>query len=198
MSRRADSCVLKSADLRELKGKVRKLFGEWGSQEEYRKRFRSQGFSLRAQMMPFLSERRIHLRYPAQKIVSYCYKNKRYLTLTQNVGLGGMMIKTHYRLFEGEHLNFDIVLGTNSIGLKGRTIYSRSLPGGQMVSGVQFLELSKQHRNMLRGYLATIERWPRDTRINRMVVAESILQPLDRDQSEFPSWGELEKGEGNS
>lgn len=112
------------------------------------------------------------------------------------------MIKTPYRLFEGEHLDFDIVLGTNSIGLKGRTIYSRSFPGGQMVSGIQFLELSKQHRNMLRGYLATLERWPRDTRVNRMVGAESILQALDRNTGKFPSSGnlflELEKDEGNS
>lgn len=56
--------MLKSADLRELKGKVRKLFGEWGSQEEYRKRFRSQGsfasgpndaFSVREKNLPKVS-----------------------------------------------------------------------------------------------------------------------------------------------
>jgi len=43
---------------------------------------------------------------------------------------------------------------------------------------------------------------PRDTRVNRMVVAESILQALDRNHGEFPSSGnlflEIQKDEGNS
>jgi hypothetical protein len=111
--------------------------------------------------MAFLPERRIHPRYPVQKILSYCHNDKRYLTLTLNLGLGGMMIKNHYRLPEGDHLDLDLVLGSTSIGLKGRTVYSDLLPGGQMVSGVQFTEISGQDRSMLGGYLATLEQWPR-------------------------------------
>jgi len=107
--------------------------------------------------MPFLSERRIHPRYAVQKIISYRYKRKRYLTLTLNVGLGGVKIKTHCRVPGGKHLDLDLVLGSTSIGLKGRTVYSDLLPGGQMVSGVQFTEMSGQDRSMLRGYLSTLE-----------------------------------------
>jgi len=107
--------------------------------------------------MPFLSERRIHPRYAVQKIISYRYKRKRYLTLTLNVGLGGVKIKTHCRVPGGKHLDLDLVLGSTSIGLKGRTVYSDLLPGGQMVSGVQFTEMSGQGQSMLRGYLSTLE-----------------------------------------
>jgi hypothetical protein len=108
--------------------------------------------------MPFLSERRIHPRYAVQKIVSYRYKHKKYLTLTLNVGLGGIQIKTHCGLPEGEHLDLEFVLGSTSIRLKGRTVYSESLPGGQRVSGVQFTGMSYQGHSMLRGYLSILEK----------------------------------------
>ncbi len=43
---------------------------------------------------------------------------------------------------------------------------------------------------------------PRDTTVNRMIVAESILDTLDRNGGEFPQSGnlflELERDEGNS
>jgi hypothetical protein len=43
---------------------------------------------------------------------------------------------------------------------------------------------------------------PRDTKVNRMIVAESVLYPLDRNGGEFPPSGnlflELERDEDSS
>ena len=111
--------------------------------------------------MLLLPLRRSHQRYPTNRIVSYCHKGKRFLTLTLNLGLGGMKIKTHYRLPEGELLDFNLVLGDVSIGLKGRTVYSDFLPGKQRVSGIQFVEVSERSRSTLHNYLAALEEWPK-------------------------------------
>lgn len=111
--------------------------------------------------MLLLPLRRSHQRYPTNRIVSYCHKGKRFLTLTLNLGLGGMKIKTHYRLPEDELLDFNLVLGDVSIGLKGRTVYSDFLSGKQRVSGIQFVELSEQSRSTLHNYLAALEEWPK-------------------------------------
>jgi len=111
--------------------------------------------------MLLLPLRRSHQRYSLQNITSYCHRDKQFLTLTLNLGMGGMKIKTHYHLPEDELLVFTLVLGDTSIGLKGRTIYSHALPGRQKVSGIEFMDLSAQDRNILRDYLITLEPWPK-------------------------------------
>lgn len=111
--------------------------------------------------MHLLPLRRSHLRYPANKVISYSHRDKRLLTVTLNLGLGGMKIKTHYHLSPGELLDFTLVLGDASIGLKGRTVYSHALPNKQKASGIEFIDLSEQDWRMLRDYLITLERWPK-------------------------------------
>ena len=111
--------------------------------------------------MLLLPLRRSHARYSLKKIVSYCYEEKRFLTFTLNLGLGGMKIKTHYNLPEGEISDFTLVLGDTSIGLKGRTVYSHALPGKQIVSGIEFMDLSERDRNTLRDHLATLGQLPK-------------------------------------
>ncbi len=111
--------------------------------------------------MLLLPLRRSHLRYPANKVIAYSHRDKRLLTVTLNLGLGGMRIKTPYHLPEGELLDFTFVLGEASIRLKGRTIYSHALPGRQKVSGIEFMHLSEQDRTILRDYLITLEPWPK-------------------------------------
>ena len=96
--------------------------------------------------------------------------------------MGGMKIKTHYRLSKNERLNFKMILGENSIYPKGRVVYSKapplasstlragalveryilagfrkSLPKKLDVSGIQFLEVSGQDSTLLQQYLSALE-----------------------------------------
>lgn len=107
--------------------------------------------------MLFSYMRRGYPRYPVQRIASYHYGGRRFLTLTLDLGLGGMKIKTNYHLPEGEHLDFKLVLGDRSIWVKGRIAYSGFFTDKQSVSGVQFVELSSQADTILRDYIANSE-----------------------------------------
>lgn len=109
--------------------------------------------------MVLLPLRRSHPRYPVQKIASYHYGGKSLLTLTLDLGLGGMKIKTHQHLCEDERLIFKLVLGRDSIQLKGRIVYSLLLPDKQSVSGVQFLDVSEANRSLLEDCLTNLNAW---------------------------------------
>jgi len=100
-------------------------------------------------------------RYGVHKIVTYAYAAEKLLTLTLDLGLGGMKIRTHHAIPKNEQLNFNLVLGENSIRLKGRIAYSRTLPDKESVSGVQFTTLSAEDSTLLQKYLATVEAWLR-------------------------------------
>jgi len=103
--------------------------------------------------------RRSHSRYPVQKIASYDYDGKSFLTLTLDLGLGGMKIKTHEHLSEGRHMNCRLVLGQSSILLKGRIVYSQFVPDEQSVSGIQFVEVTDRDQNFLQEYLTRLDQW---------------------------------------
>jgi hypothetical protein len=47
-----------------------------------------------------------------------------------------MRIRTHWPLPEEGSLNFKLVLGANSIWLKGKVVYNAILPGKKSVSGI--------------------------------------------------------------
>lgn len=127
--------------------------------------------------MTFPPQRRNHPRYPVRKIASYRYGDKQFLTLTLDLGLGGMKINTCFFLPEEENLNFKLVLGTNSTWLKGRIAYSRFDSDNQSVSGIQFIELSRQDHILLRDYLATLEESPKGRGI--IFADEGETAPLD-------------------
>jgi hypothetical protein len=79
------------------------------------------------------------------------------LTLTLDLGLGGMKIKTHHQyLPENECMDFTLVLGHKSIWPKGRIAYSRLLPDNQCVSGIEFMALSPDDYALLQRCLATL------------------------------------------
>ena len=54
------------------------------------------------------NRRRSDRRYSVPKIASYRYEGKSFLTLTMDLGLGGMKIKTPRELAEGEQLDFKL------------------------------------------------------------------------------------------
>lgn len=116
--------------------------------------------------MFLLPLRRKHHRHSIQKIAAYSYMGKHFLTLTLDLGLGGMKIKTQDPLPAGERLDVKLALGDISVGLKGRTIYSHSLPDNQIVAGIHFLELSEQDMTLLHDFLKTLERWPKKPVLN--------------------------------
>jgi hypothetical protein len=105
-------------------------------------------------------QRRHYPRYGLQKIVSDKRREKHFLTLTLDLAMGGMKIKTHHSLPEDERLSFKLIVGDNSIWLRGRIAYSGMLPGKQRVSGIQFIDLSTEDYALLQRYLTTMEEWP--------------------------------------
>ncbi len=106
-------------------------------------------------MLPL--SRRIHPRYSVCKIVSYHNRDSSVLTHTLDLGLGGMKIKTQFPLPKDKSLRFKLVLGANSMWLRGRVVYSRLIPDQQVVAGIQFMELSDRNHHSLKNYLATLQ-----------------------------------------
>ncbi|MBW2122465.1 MAG: PilZ domain-containing protein [Deltaproteobacteria bacterium] len=102
--------------------------------------------------------RRSHPRYPVQKIASYDYEGRSFLTFTLDLGLGGMKIKTHRYIREDERLSFRLVLDRGLVCLKGRIAYSLLLPEYRNVSGIQFLQVSKKDLGLLAFYLDALDR----------------------------------------
>lgn len=102
-------------------------------------------------------ERRSYSRYRVHKVVSYTHGQKQLLTLTLDLALGGMKIKTHEKLPKNECLNFKMVLGKDSISSEGRVVYSRNLSGGQRVSGIQFHKLTRRDSALLHAYLSALQ-----------------------------------------
>jgi len=109
---------------------------------------------------PFPGRRR-HPRYTIRRITSYSYVDKRFLTLTLDLGLGGMKIKSHCYLPNDEHLNFKLILKDNPIWPKGRVAYNGFLPNEESVLGIQFMDLSDQDSLSLQNHLVTLEGLPK-------------------------------------
>jgi hypothetical protein len=101
--------------------------------------------------------RRNHPRYSIQNIASYRYEDKNFLTLTLDLSLGGMKIRTCHPLSQDEELGFKLVLNRNPISLKGRIVYSQFLPDKQGVSGIEFIEISDRDRTALKSFLDSID-----------------------------------------
>ena len=103
--------------------------------------------------------RRVYPRYPVHEIVSYHYEDRSVLTLTLDLGLGGMKIKTHDSLPKDESLKVKLVLGLNSIWLEGSVVYSQLTPDLEVVSGIRFIKVSKADHVSLQNYLADLEEY---------------------------------------
>ena len=100
------------------------------------------------------------MRYSVSKITSYSYGGKEYLTLTLDLGPGGMKIKAHDSLPVGECLDFKLVLGDRFVWLRGRIAYIGLSSWEERVSGVQFMDLSERDRSSLEDDLTTLQDWP--------------------------------------
>jgi hypothetical protein len=100
---------------------------------------------------------RNHKRFSVQKIVSYQEDGKNFLTLTVDLGLGGMRIKTHSTLPAGDRQPFNVVLGTDSIRVTGRIVHNGTLGGRQKVAGIQFVGLSGHGMQLLKDYIGILE-----------------------------------------
>ena len=102
-------------------------------------------------------DRRAYQRYQVKKIVSFAHKQKNFLTLAVDLGMGGMKIKTHEIFRRNERLDFKMVLGKDYISSEGRVVYNKTRSGGQRVSGIQFLGLSRRDCDILSPYLSDWE-----------------------------------------
>jgi len=101
--------------------------------------------------------RRAYPRYKVHKIVSYAHRGKELLTVTMDLTMDGMKIKTHCRLPKNERLKIKMILGTKSISPEGRVVYNRTLPDKDRVSGIQFLGLPRRDSALLRAYLTAVK-----------------------------------------
>lgn len=106
--------------------------------------------------MPNALKRRRHPRFGVRRIVSYRYEGKRFLTLTLDLGLGGMKIETSASLPKDECLDFQLVLENTSLWLKGRTVYSQLVSDRKNASGIRFLNVSEKDRVLLQNCLTRL------------------------------------------
>lgn len=113
------------------------------------------------------SEARSHQRHAVHNFVSYRYGGNRFLTVALNLGVDGIRIFTYHFLPKEEQLDIQLVLGRNSIWLKGRSVYCQLISEGQYISGLQFVEVLEQDRNFLENYL-------------RHKELEEVLQECDK------------------
>jgi hypothetical protein len=106
------------------------------------------------------SEARRHPRYPVRRLACYSYEGKRFLTVTINLGLGGMMADISHYLPENEQISLQLVLGRKSIWPRVRTVHCRWRSERSYLSGFQFINLSEQDQTLLKDYLAAVEGSP--------------------------------------
>lgn len=111
--------------------------------------------------MPILPLAGIFARYPVQRIVSYHHADKRFLTLTLELGMDGMRIETHDRLPHGEQVNFQLVLGEHSIWSRGRVVRSEVLTRNRTVSDIEFVQLTEPNLAALQEHLAALDNRPK-------------------------------------
>ena len=102
------------------------------------------------------TESRLSYRHAIRKIVSYRHEGKQYLTLTHDLGLDGMSLENSHPLSKGERLNVRLILGKQSIRLKGRAVESRLLSGMRVVSDIRFTGVSHESRRLLQNCLETL------------------------------------------
>jgi len=107
------------------------------------------------------SEARSHPRYSVRKLAAYNYRGKRFLTVTLNLGLGGMMVDTTHYLPGDEDLDIQLALERNCISPKGRVVHSRLVSERHYISGFQFIQVPEQDQSSLKNYLATLRGWPK-------------------------------------
>jgi hypothetical protein len=103
------------------------------------------------------NRRRSDRRYSVPKIASYRHVGRSFLTLTMDLGLGGMKIKTPRKLPVGEQLRFKLILANSSVWLRGKVVYSCSLRSRESVAGVQFAGLSERTYCRLKDCFASLE-----------------------------------------
>lgn len=136
--------------------------------------------------------RRSHPRYPLNKITSYSYGGKRFLTLTLDLGLGGMRIRTHYDLPNDQRLDFKLILEDDPIWPKGRIAYTGFLPREETIAGIQFTDLSDQDGFLLQNYLGTLGERPKTQ--DMFFTGEKTGTPGDRSKNIQDDW--QQNGEG--
>ena len=105
-------------------------------------------------------ELRRHPRYPVRRLACYNYGDKRFLTVTINLGMGGMMLDISHYVPENEEMDIQLVLGRNSIRPRVRRVHCGLSSEKSYVSGFQFIDLSEKDQILLKEYLATVEDSP--------------------------------------
>jgi hypothetical protein len=107
--------------------------------------------------MVFSSDRRRYPRYSICLPVSVFFLEKRIMTHTLDVGLGGMKIYADQVLPFRQEFLFRMVLGPKFIWIKGRIIFTQTQPDAVNFSCIQFAEASKENLLILQEYFSQRE-----------------------------------------
>jgi PAS domain S-box-containing protein len=99
-------------------------------------------------------------RYPVRKIVSCQNGGKKFLALTVNLSLGGMKIEAPHHLETNQRLSSVLVLDRKPLPSEGRVVYSFSDPQGQVLAGIEFVEIAEEDRKALKTFLMKQKRLP--------------------------------------
>ena len=76
--------------------------------------------------------------------------------LTLNVGECGILLETHVPLEEEQILLIHIGFEDNTIDLKGKVTYTATTEDKKHRAGVEFMEIDKKGRDLLRSYLKAL------------------------------------------
>jgi hypothetical protein len=76
--------------------------------------------------------------------------------LTLNVGECGILLETHVPLDEKQILLIHIGFEDTTIDLKGKVTYTATTEDKKHRAGVEFMEIDKKDRDLLRGYLKAL------------------------------------------
>jgi len=136
-------------------------------------------------------QRRVHSRYTIHKIVSYGYGAGGFLTLTADLGVGGMKIATSQFLPRNGRFVFLITLGTKTIQAGGRVVHTRLVSMQESVAGIEFTDISTKDRALLQKFLGTMADVEAFGGRQLCTEPDPASPPRDASTSQFLSPGSL-------
>ena len=139
--------------------------------------------------MPEDMIRRKYPRYESREIVTYSHGGSRFLTVTVNLGLGGMRIETPQPLPKSEPIDVQLILGETSIRPKGRVVYSQICPPKGHFSGIQSVQMSELDRSVLQSYFVVLKERIKIKRETSLIMKEGRWRV---------TWRKMTKRENNS
>lgn len=98
---------------------------------------------------------RFKISTPEKIMIEYPYRYD-----VKKISLSGMLVETEYPLDLNSHHNLELILNGNTLNIVGRVAYcveSDSANATKYNIGIEFVEMSDNDRELLKGFLNTLE-----------------------------------------